>query len=213
MIGYNRPNFMNRSNASKFLRRLVIAATSLLSSCAPHVRVLGVNSPSSDYEVRELRVTGRPIVAKHDFHPTLRIDGFNKPNGDLFYIDSPVADEELLAKLDSQKTYRFHLFTTDQTRGPNDHIHHATLSKVEDHQKYVIDASICDVHHQKMDFVPAQNEFWSLNSPKERRDLKVFHNHGRAFPSCCSGGLIRWYTWRCAACAKKVDAFQSKFDP
>lgn len=204
---------MNGSNASKLLIWLVMAVTSLLSSCASSVRVLRVNSPASDYEVREIRVTGRPIVEKHDFYPSLRIDGFNKPNGDPFYIDSPVADKELQGKLDPQKTYRFYLFTTKQTRGPNAPLYHAILSKVEDHQTCVIDASICDVHHQKMDFMPAQNEFWSLSSPKERRDLKVFHNHGRAFPSCCSGGLIRWYTWRCDACAQKVDAFKSKFDP
>jgi hypothetical protein len=204
---------MHRSNASKLLAWLVMAATPLLNSCSPQVRILRVSSPASDYEVKELHVTGRPIVAKHDFYPTLRIEGFNKPNGDPYYIDSPVADDEFLTKLDPQKTYRFHLFTTDQTRGPNDHIHHAILSKVEADGTCVIDASLCDVHHQKMEFVPAQNESWSLSSPKERRDLERFHNHGRAFPSCCSGGLIRWYTWRCPACSRKVDAFQSKFDP
>lgn len=192
---------------------LGLAALAVLSGCAPHVRVLSVKSSSDDYEVRELRVTGRPIVAIHEFHPSLRIEGFNKPDGETYYIDSAVPDEELQRKLDPQKTYHFHLFTTDQIRGKNDHIHHAILSKVERGGQCIIDASVCDVHHQRMDFVPAENQFWSLRSAKEQRDLGAFHNHGYAFPSCCSGGLIRWWTWRCPACAKRVDAFQSKFDP
>lgn len=190
-----------------------IVALAVTSGCAPHIRVLSVKSPATNYEVRELRVTGRPIFAKDKLDPSLRIEDFNTPNGNTWDIDSPIPDKELQRKLDLRKSYRFYLFTTDQTRGKNDHIYNATLSKVEDGGQCLIDASVCDLHHLKMDFVPAQNEFWSLRSPKEQHDLEVFHNHGSAFPSCCSGGLICWYTWRCPACAKKVAAFKSKFDP
>lgn len=192
---------------------LGLALLAFIMGCSPQVRLLNVKSEAPDYKVRELQVTGRPIIAKHDLYPALRIEGFKKPDGETYFINSPISDEELLRKLDPKKSYRFRLFTTDQTRGKNDHIHHAHLSKVEDGGQCIIDASICDVHHVIMDFVPAQNESWWLQSPNEKRDLEFYHNHGRAFPSCCSGGLIRWHTWRCPACAKKVDSFKSKYYP
>lgn len=75
MIRNHHPHFMNGSNASKLLAWLVMAALPLLNSCSPQVRILRVSSPASDYEVKELHVTERPIVAKHDFYPTLRIEG------------------------------------------------------------------------------------------------------------------------------------------
>jgi hypothetical protein len=199
---------------SRFMHAIVLAAVlpTTLSNCARNVVVVKVRSQFPDYEEKELLVTGRPIFIKTDYYPSLQIDGFYQPNGQRCYINGPVADEVLEKKLDPGKTYRFHLYTSHQKNGYADY-YHAMLSKVEDAGTTVIDASICDVHGRQMKFGPATPEDWSLRSAKEQRDLEVYHNHGCDFPSCCSGGLIRWEVWHCPECRRKVDAFKSKYQP
>jgi hypothetical protein len=184
----------------------------VLNGCARNVVVVNVSSKSSGYEAKELLVTGRPILIKNNSYPLLQIEGFYKPNGERCFIKSPVADEVLERKLDPGKTYRFHLYTTHQKHGNIDS-YHAMLSKLEEAGSTVIDASVCDVHASRMKFGPATQKDWSLKSPKEQHDLGVYHNHGYDFPSCCSGGLIRWDVWICPDCRKKVDGFKSKYQP
>ncbi|MCW1925438.1 hypothetical protein OKA05_22950 [Luteolibacter arcticus] len=196
---------------NRLMRALLLVAVlpAILGSCARNVVVLNVSSKGSHYKVKEVLVTGRPIISKSDFYPWLRIENFNKPNGEPYYINSPIADEELERKLDLGKTYRFRLYITHQTGGYTDY-HHAMLSKVEDGGASVIDASVCDVHGRRMEFGPADQADWILQSSKEQRDLGVYYNHGYDFPSCCSGGMIRWDVWQCPECRRKVDAFKSK---
>lgn len=199
---------------SRFMQAIVLAAVlpATLGSCARNVVVVKVTSQGSGHETKELLVTGRPIFIKSDYYPSLQIEDFYQPNGERCNINSPVADEVLAKKLDPAKTYRFHLYTTHQKYSHFDY-YHAMLSKVEENGTTVIDASICDVHGRQMKFGPATQEDWSLRSAKEQRDLGVYHNHGCDFPSCCSGGLIRWDVWHCLECRRKVDAFKSKYQP
>ncbi|HEY8961748.1 MAG TPA: hypothetical protein VIM57_06030 [Luteolibacter sp.] len=188
-------------------------ALSTLYSCASHPHVIRVVSQKPDYVVKEVRITGRAIMAKSDFYSSLQIEGFKKPDGELYRVESSLTDEVLRRKLDLLKPYRFLIYTTEQTLVENRRVYHAILSKVEDGHATILDASICDVHRCPMDFVEAVNVDWQLKSKQEKHDLKVYRNHGFAFPSCCSGGMIHWWTWRCPQCANKVDAFKSKFEP
>jgi hypothetical protein len=190
---------------------LIGALIAVSCNSARNVVVVDVSFKDAGYEEKELIVTGRPIFIKNGFEPSLQIEGFYKPNGERCAIHSPLADEVFERKLDPQKTYRFRLYTAHQ-KSPVEY-YHAMLSKVEEAGSTVIDASVCDVHGCGMEFGHADQAEWRLKSPKEERDLEVHHNHGYDFPSCCSGGLIRWDVWVCPKCRKKVDAFKSKYIP
>ncbi|BCU76743.1 hypothetical protein llg_14580 [Luteolibacter sp. LG18] len=183
------------------------------SSCASRHDLGRVIFQEPDYVVREVRVSGRPVLAKRGDEVTLMIVGFSEPGGGTYNIDHPVAGRVLQQKLDRAKSYTFQVYTTDQTRSKNDHIRHAILSKVEDRGTVILDASVCDVHHCPMTFGAAVNVDWWLKSRREQRGLETYHNHGYSLPSCCSGGLVHEWTWHCPRCARTVDGFKSKFEP
>ena len=197
-------------NTRTFTLMFHMAMVALINSCAPHAHVVGVKYQDPDYVVKEVRVTGRPIVGNSDIVPLFEIHGIKDPGGKPFSIFAPVSVGLLKQKLDPQKSYRFHLYTTDQRRQYIDfkyHQYHATLWQVEEDGSVILDTSICDVHHCAMDFVEAENINYGFESEKGNRELGVFHNHGYSVTGCGSLPGNRDWTWRCPRCAKKVAKF------
>jgi hypothetical protein len=192
-----------------FALTLGIAPLALVSSCAPTPHVVRQVSNKPGYVVEEVVVTGRPVFEKLDSEPSLRIDGSKRfPYATTIHTVVPV--ETLAQKLDPRKSYQFHLYLTKQDIAVHVGFYNAYLSKVEDHGTIIHDDSVCDVHHCPMEFVEEEGVSWELRSKKEQREMEICHNHGFGSIGCCSPSYF--WTWRCPQCAKKVDAFKSKYE-
>lgn len=193
-----------------------MAMVALVNSCAPTVHMDRVKFQGPDYIVKEVRVTGRPILEANTSAPKLRIDGFDRPDRKPFHIDGPVPTKVLEQTLDQRKSYRFHLLCSTCRLSPGAEYsddYDVTLSKVEDDHSVILDASVCDVHHCPMDFVMKKNIDGGLLPKKALQKLEIFHNHGYAIRFFCSwlSPGYEW-AWRCPEYAKKADVFKSKFE-
>lgn len=184
--------------------RMCVSIVAALAACFTSCGLTGgsklierVDYPAGIHEDR-VEVVGRPVFRQSEDFCDLTIDGLDTER--FRYLSWPRTAPNPKG-LDVTIPWRFELLRQDG--GKWDYVGQVVLTASSQGQ-VIFDASICEIHHHKMNrVVEVCEEYADRTKPDGFHEVrsKQFPHSGTAFP-VCTFYPDRELTWQCAECAK-----------